>query len=54
MDNNKYMTPSLKLAQAYMPFQVMNKVFSPKEALCKGTLFPELYMPYETKKKAKK
>ena len=51
MNNRKYVAPGLKLAHAYVPYQVMNKVFSSKEALCKGTLFPELYMPYEVLKK---
>ena len=35
------------LARAYVPFQIMNQVYSPSEALEKGTLFPELYMPYK-------
>lgn len=35
------------LARAYVPFQIMNQVFSPSEALKKGTLFPELYRPYK-------
>ena len=34
------------LARACVPFQVMNQVFSPREALQKGTLFPELNQPY--------
>lgn len=34
------------LARAYVPFQIMNQVFNPSEALKKGTLFPELYRPY--------
>lgn len=34
------------LARACVPFQTMNQVFSPREALKKGTLFPELYQPY--------
>ncbi len=34
------------LARAYVPFQIMNQVYSPSEALEKGTLFPELYRPY--------
>ena len=38
-----------ELARAYVPFQIMNQVFSPSEALEKGTLFPELYKPYEAK-----
>lgn len=39
--------PKLKLARAYVPFQVMGKVYCPEEALDKGTLFPELYRPYK-------
>ncbi len=38
-----------ELARAYIPFQMMNQVFSPNEALRKGTLFPELYRPYRLK-----
>lgn len=39
-----------KLAHAYVPFQKLVNVYSPKQALCKGTIFPELYMPYEWNK----
>lgn len=35
-----------ELARACVPFQVMNEVFDSREALRKGTLFPELYKPY--------
>lgn len=35
-----------RLAHAYVPFQKLEEVFGPTEALCKGTLFPNLYMPY--------
>ncbi|NLL67500.1 MAG: spore coat associated protein CotJA [Clostridiaceae bacterium] len=31
-----------QLAQAYIPYQLYNKIFSPQEALKKGTIFPEL------------
>ncbi len=41
------MEPYTKLAHAYVPFQTMDKVFSPGEALKKGTLFPELHVPYK-------
>jgi len=39
----------MELAQAYIPFQTFNaeNLFSPEEALLKGTIFPELYRPYE-------
>ncbi|HLR33987.1 MAG TPA: spore coat associated protein CotJA [Tissierellales bacterium] len=39
-----------QLARAYVPFQIMNQIFSPEEALRKGTLFPELYEPYMTER----
>lgn len=35
-----------RLARSYVPFQYMGEVYEPLEALKKGTLFPELYMPY--------
>lgn len=37
------MGPEFKLATAYVPFQKLCNIFEPMEALCKGTLFPELY-----------
>jgi len=40
------MDQGLKLARAYVPFQVMGRVYEPAEALKRGTLFPELFMPY--------
>lgn len=33
------------LARACIPSQIMNQIYSPEEALKKGTLFPELYKP---------
>ncbi|MEC9489144.1 MAG: spore coat associated protein CotJA [Halanaerobium sp.] len=38
--------PGMRLAQAYIPYQIMNMTYSPFEALQRGTLFPELYQPY--------
>lgn len=38
--------PPVGLAQTYVPWQRYGKVYSPGEALEKGTLFPELYSPY--------
>lgn len=35
-----------RLATAYVVFQELNQVFNQREALQRGTLFPELYMPY--------
>ena len=46
LDNDK----KFKLARAYVPIQVMSRVYDPKEALKHGTLFPELYQPYKTYK----
>ncbi|NLX62687.1 MAG: spore coat associated protein CotJA [Tissierellia bacterium] len=40
----------MELARAYVPFQRLNQVYDPKEALMKGTLFPELFMPYKKEK----
>lgn len=37
----------MKLAHAYVPYQYYTAAFNPTEALAKGTLFPELYSPYE-------
>ncbi|HAP93463.1 MAG TPA: hypothetical protein DCM26_02415 [Desulfotomaculum sp.] len=38
--------PPVKLATAYVPRQRYGAIYSPAEALKKGTLFPELYRPY--------
>ena len=35
------------LGQSYVPIQRMDKTFIPSVGLKKGTLFPELVMPYE-------
>lgn len=52
MDSDyEYRNSEYKLAHAYVPYQKMCQVYEPREALCKGTLFPELYMPYDVKRK---
>lgn len=33
-------------AMAYVPFQIFEKTFEPKQALKAGTIFPELYKPF--------
>ena len=43
--NNEY--KNLKLAQAYVPYQVYRELFSADEALYKGTIFKELFRPYK-------
>jgi hypothetical protein len=39
------------LARAYVPFQKLCTLFSPMEALKRGTAFPELFSPYDRKEK---
>lgn len=39
--------PQLELARAYIPYQQYAKSYSDEEALHKGTMFPELYSPYD-------
>jgi hypothetical protein len=48
------MGPEFKLARAYVPYQVMYKVYEPMRGLMKGTIFPELYRPYVMGKKVKR
>lgn len=40
----------MELARAYIKNQQYTTRFSPMEGLQKGTIFPELYMPYQKKK----
>ena len=42
---------NVRLAMAYVPFQKMCTLLNPLEALSKGTVFPELYSPYDGKGK---
>lgn len=51
MNFNSCFARNLRLAQAYIPFQEMGKVYELDEALYWGTIFPELNMPYELKNK---
>ncbi|MDS1029222.1 spore coat associated protein CotJA [Bacillota bacterium LX-D] len=37
---------NMQLARAYIPNQKFRKIFSPREALERGTIFSELYDPY--------
>ncbi|NLW56883.1 MAG: spore coat associated protein CotJA [Firmicutes bacterium] len=41
----------MRLARAYVPFQIFNKRLNPMEGLMKGTIFPELYFPYRGHKR---
>lgn len=63
MDNNMPMTncipqetviKDVRLAAAYVPFQKLCTLFSPLDALKRGTAFPELFSPYEKKDKKDK
>lgn len=49
-DLNIYTCTNMRLAQAYIPYQIMTRTFPPMEALQKGTLFPELYRPYRRRR----
>lgn len=51
MDPNPEM--GFQLARATVPFQMLCDVYSPNEALCKGTLFPELWMPMQVSSRMK-
>lgn len=45
---------NVRLAAAYVPYQKLCTIFTPLEGLKRGTLFPELYSPYEGKGKKHK
>jgi Spore coat associated protein JA (CotJA) len=45
---------NVKLAAAYVPFQKFCSTSSPVEGLKRGTIFPELYSPYDGKNKKHK
>ncbi|TJX14055.1 spore coat associated protein CotJA [Tissierella creatinini] len=38
---------NLELARAYILFQELDQIYNLREGLKRGSLFPELYMPYE-------
>ena len=44
------MKSGLQLARAYSPSQVFTQRFGAMEGLSKGTIFPELYMPYRPRR----
>ncbi|WP_291632541.1 spore coat associated protein CotJA [Clostridium sp.] len=45
---------NVRLAAAYVPYQKLCTLFSPLEALKKGTVFPELYSPYDGEDKKRR
>jgi len=42
---------NVRLAAAYVPYQKLCAIFAPLEALKRGTVFPELYSPYDGENK---
>lgn len=49
-EKNQFQIPGLlkqELAHAYVPYQRFMESYTPAEALQKGTLFPDLWMPYK-------
>lgn len=40
----------MRLAHAYVPYQYYSQSYPPEKALERGTLFPELYMPYKARR----
>ena len=54
MDNKcvpqETMIDNVRLARAYVPFQILCMTFSPAEGLTKGTIFPPLWDNYSKMK----
>lgn len=48
---NTPLNPVLRLAQAYVPFQVYINRWDPMKALMMGTIFPELYRAYRSERR---
>ncbi|MFW6238269.1 MAG: spore coat associated protein CotJA [Bacillota bacterium] len=46
LDTQRWGNRDMKLAHAYVPVQQYTDNYSPTRALNRGTLFPDLYMPY--------
>ena len=47
IENNQGNFPrNAMFGHAYVMDQMLNKTFSPEDALKKGTIFPELFSPY--------
>lgn len=44
---NEYERPERRPGYSYVPFQRMEKVYSPNKAIKVGTIFPELNIPIE-------
>lgn len=46
MYNNKFFSSNPQYGEAYVPIQIMGKIYTPEVGLEKGTIFPELFSPY--------
>ena len=46
MQENKFFTSNPMFGHAYVPIQIMKKIYSPEKSLEQGTAFPELYNFY--------
>lgn len=46
-----YIKPEYRLARAYIIIQPYPQLFPLNEALAKGTIFPNLYQPYQPKER---
>lgn len=44
---------NMPIAMAYVPWQQWRKIYEPKEALKRGTIFKELDLPFEAAKECK-
>lgn len=45
--NNQQMLQQVKLGQAFIPVQPYRNLFPVEEALFRGTIFADLYSPYQ-------
>ncbi len=45
-EENGYFPSNPMYAQSYVPWQILNKTFTPEVGLKMGTIFPELVSPY--------
>ncbi len=45
--SQEFVISDVRLAQAYIPYQFLCKLFNPVDSLKTGTAFPELYSPFE-------
>ncbi len=45
-DDPIFANPCQPLAMAYVPVQVWNQTYDPEVGICRGTIFPELDLPF--------